>query len=322
MWIKLLQSGPLRDQAGDAGGSGGGGDSSAGDNSAGGSGDQSGDAGGGQGSESHSSDPVFRQILGDDGQFAEGWVDKLPGDFDPYKATLSNFRDFGGLSKALVDNMQAARAKTEGMVKLPADDASDEEKAAFRQALGIPEKPEDYGLKPPEKLPEGVEWDEGFASDFAGTAHQLGLTPQQVQGLAQWHQQRSIEQHQQFEQDGTKAFEQEQADLRQTFGDQFEKRMVDARRVAMTLGLDPDKHPIFYRADTVKALTKVADLISEDRLVSADQVTNSLTPETQAKDIMTNPNNPDYEAFNNPTDPRHSEVNARVDGLMKRAFPA
>jgi hypothetical protein len=260
--------------------------------------------------QSHSSDPVFRQILSDDGKFADGWQDKLPAEYDQYKATLANFKDFSGLTKSLQDSMTAARAKTDGMVKLPAADAKPEEIAAYHKALGVPEK-----------LPEGMEWNQEFADDFSKTAHGLGLTPAQVQGLSKWHQERNVREHQQFEQTGSQEFEKQQQELKKAFGTDYEKRIIDAKRVAATIGLDPETHPVFYRADTVLALTKMADMISEDKLVSVQQVANNLTPETQAKDIMTNPGNPDYAAYNNPQDARNKEVVARVNGLFQRAYP-
>src|SRR5690242_8897032 len=60
------------------------------------------------------------------------------------------------LSEFVRAQMTAARAKTDGMVKVPSADAKPEEWEAFYRAAGRPEKPEDYGLKAPEKLPDGV----------------------------------------------------------------------------------------------------------------------------------------------------------------------
>ena len=49
--------------------------------------------------------------------------------------------------------MAAARAKTEGMIRVPGDDAKPEDVAAFRKALGVPDDPTGYGLVKPETLP-------------------------------------------------------------------------------------------------------------------------------------------------------------------------
>lgn len=267
-----------------------------------------------------SGDFNFRDLANEKGEFVQGWQDKLPAEYDPYRATLGNYQSFDKLAGAFMESKRAAMAKTEGMVRLPGKDAKPEEVAEYRKALGIPEKPEDYGLKAPDNLPQGTEWNPEFAKAFASEAHKLGLTKAQVEGLSAWHLQETVGRMQSVEADGQKLFEEEQAVLRQAFGNEYEKRMVDAQRAAMTLGLPPD-HPVFFRADTIKAMAKLSDLISEDRLVSPTQVQNKLSPDTAARDVMTNPDNPDYKAYYDPAHGRHREVVAWVNDQMKRAYP-
>jgi hypothetical protein len=184
-----------------------------------------------------SGDFDFRTLANEKGEFVQGWQDKLPTEYDPYRATLGNYQSFDKLAGAFMESKRAAMAKTE-------------EVAEYRKALGIPEKPEDYGLKAPEKLPEGTEWNPEFANAFAAEAHKLGLTKAQVEGLSAWHLQETTGRMQSVESEGQKLFEQEQAALRQAFGDNYDKRLIDAQRAAMTLGL-PTDHPVFYRADTI-----------------------------------------------------------------------
>jgi hypothetical protein len=315
----------LLEPAGDAGaaGAGSGGGSSSAASPVGSSAEAGGAATGassGDGGASAAGAFDFRTLVNETGGFVEGWQEKLPGEFDPHRKTLANFKDFGSLSKSLADNMATARAKTEGMVKIPGADAKPEEVAAYRQAMGIPEKAEDYGLKAPEQLPEGVVWDEGFANEFTKAAHEAGMSKAQVEKLSAWHLQAEAQRAQRVFTEGTRLYEAEQGKLRQAFGSQYDKRMVDVQRVAATLGL-PDDHVIFWRADTVQALAKVADLVSEDKLVTSHQVQNKLSPETAAKDIQTNPDNPDYKAYTDPGHPRHKEVVSFVTEQMKRAFP-
>lgn len=262
----------------------------------------------------------FRSLVDEKGSFTEGWQEKLPQDFDPYRKTLANFRDFPSLAKALSDNMTAARQKTDGMLKVPGADAKPEEIAAYHKALGVPEKPEGYGLKQPDQLPEGVVWDQSFADGFSKAAHAAGLTPAQVQALAGWHHQHVSEQGQHQTTEGTRLYEAEQQKIRDAFGDQTDRRMMEVRRMAATVGI-PEDHPMFFRADTVLAMAKMAELVSEDRLVTVQQVANKMSPETVANDIMTNSSNPDYEAYNNPSHSRHKQVVAFVNDQMKRAYP-
>lgn len=73
--------------------------------------------------------------------------------------------------------------KSKDMVVIPKENATPEELTAYRQALGIPETSEGYEIKRPEKMPEGLPYDEVLESKFKETAHNLGLTSKQVQGL-------------------------------------------------------------------------------------------------------------------------------------------
>lgn len=90
------------------------------------------------------------------------------------------------LADFITANMTAARAKTEGMVRVPTAESPPEEWEGVFKALGRPEKPEDYAFEKPEKLPDGVEWDDARVKQFAPVAHRLGLTPAQVKGLSEW----------------------------------------------------------------------------------------------------------------------------------------
>lgn len=78
---------------------------------------------------------------------------------------------------------QAQQAATEGMVKVPGKDASEDEQKAFRGALGVPDKADGYDFKVPEKMPDGVAYDDALAGKFKEAAHKLGLTPAQAQGI-------------------------------------------------------------------------------------------------------------------------------------------
>lgn len=55
---------------------------------------------------------------------------------------------------------------------IPGEDASDEDRAAFNKALGIPDSAEGY------EIPEGVE--EKAGKELAGLAHTLGLSQEQL----------------------------------------------------------------------------------------------------------------------------------------------
>lgn len=330
MIIKLWDI--LRNTAGDGGSAGGAGSGAAGTGTgAGASGDGgagsagaggSGASGAGSGTNGSSGDAPAA-LINPDYTFREGWQNDLPDDqFADLKPTLANFRDLGSLGKALKDNMTKAREKTDGMVKLPvppAEGAKPEEVeaykadlAAYHKAIGIPEKPEDYGLKAPEQLPEGTHWQPEVAAEFAKVALELGLTPAQAKKLSEFQLGLTANQYQQ-NLAALKAYdEQQDATIMKAFGDQADKRMIQAKQACMTLFGSPDLPE--DRAQLTIGLAKLADLVSEDKLVSAGATANKLGPGAMAREIQMDPNSP----FNNPGHPRHKEQVAQVLELRKR----
>lgn len=74
------------------------------------------------------------------------WSDLIKGIADEdARKFAERFTDLGALAKGGLD-LRKASSQREGWVKLPGDKATDEEKAAWRKAVGLPEGPEGYGL--------------------------------------------------------------------------------------------------------------------------------------------------------------------------------
>lgn len=69
-------------------------------------------------------------------------------------------------------------------IALPKDGAWDD---AARERLGIPKEADGYKLKRPENLPPGMTYDEDFERATLPVAHNLGLTPAQLQGLLDFY---------------------------------------------------------------------------------------------------------------------------------------
>lgn len=95
---------------------------------------------------------------------------------------LRQFRSVADLARSYVNQERMVGRKAVGLVP-PGDDAPDEERAAFerqwRRALKVPEAPEGYALR----LPQGAAPDERAMPWFTQSAHGLGLSPDQAQGL-------------------------------------------------------------------------------------------------------------------------------------------
>ncbi len=92
----------------------------------------------------------------------------------------------------LAETFAKMKGEVEGKVKVPGEKATPEEQAAFRKALGIPESPDGYEIKRPEKLPEGMEYDVLLEKGFKEEAFKLGITPTVAKGLFDWYMSREI----------------------------------------------------------------------------------------------------------------------------------
>ena len=127
----------------------------------------------------------------------------------------------------------------EGYFKLPGEDASDEDRAAFRAAMGVPETPDGYGddaeiIKGIEGLPEGYgpsEWIRELAhsQDMPQAAYEA-LVKREAEGVAQYMA------------DATKAAEAERKEaakgLKAKYGDKTAEKMTLGQRALNELGKD------------------------------------------------------------------------------------
>lgn len=258
----------------------------------GGAGGASGDGGGQGGGAATATSPW---VADEAGTLAEGWLDRLPdAEFGEYKPTLQNFRTLPDILKTL-GHQQKQIGKPKG-VTIPGEGAKPEEIAAFRKALGIPEKPEDYGLKP-EKLPDGIEWDEEMEKSIAALALEHNVPPKAMKALVGKMLDRDVARNAAVSKQVEQMLADGEAKLKQTWGGDFDKKLAHAGRVAKTVGLDPAS-PGLTDPNVVIALERLGAMMSEDRLVpdGGNGATNQ-PGKVRAKDIMTNPDNPDYKKY-------------------------
>jgi hypothetical protein len=97
-----------------------------------------------------------------------------------YKGFIGKFGDKSAdeVAKAYLNAEQALSRKLEGYGKKPGENATPDEIAAWNAYLGVPAKPEEYGV-------QGEGWDQDRVNAFLPEAHKLGLTKNQVEGLIQ-----------------------------------------------------------------------------------------------------------------------------------------
>jgi len=133
----------------------------------------------------------------------ENWRDTLP-DGIKGDASLANFEDIGQLAQGFLD----AKTYQGASIKIPGEDAGDEDRKAFHdkmldkmpnlmykpdfenpeqsvefyRTLGMPELAEGYAL-PEFEVPDGIEVQNDKAEGFRQIAHKHGLTAAQFKGI-------------------------------------------------------------------------------------------------------------------------------------------
>jgi hypothetical protein len=257
----------------------------------------------------------FRSALDETGSFKQGWVDSLPADLKDYAGTLGKYPNVVELLRGHGNAQKLIGQRGNTGLKPPGPDAKPEEVAAWKKLIGVPDTPDAYGLKKPDQLPEGVEWNEEDVKGFQTLAHEIGLTPAQVQKLTEYDLARAGKMTASGKEKLT-AFVNEQRDtLKKEWGDSFSNNVERALMAAQLLGLDPKDPEIGNSAKMIKALHSAAALIREDKFVSSNKVGLGLTGADQAEDIRRNPNNPWYNAYHGKETP---ERQREAQKLMMR----
>lgn len=116
------------------------------------------------------------------------WLEAIPEEYrgDP---NVTKYQSLEELVKGHVNLAKMRQQQTDGLVKVPGEDASEEEIAAFRAAIGVPESAEGYELP---EIPEGAEVDGNLVDAFRSTAQEMGLNPKQFQKAVEWYNQYGV----------------------------------------------------------------------------------------------------------------------------------
>jgi hypothetical protein len=176
----------------------------------------------------------------------------------------------------------------------PNEKSTPEEIAEYRKAIGVPDSPDGYKLKP-EQLPDGVTWDDSVAKRAAELAHRHNIPAAAMSELMKFDMERAALMNQAAASMIETQLESGRAELQRVYGDKMPEKIELARRAAVTAGVDPSSQG-FVDPQVVKAIVSLAEKLSDDRLVEGNQTGISST-RARARDIMTNQSNPLYQRY-------------------------
>jgi hypothetical protein len=236
----------------------------------------------------------FTSAIRDDGSFEAGWQDHLDGDYAAAANTVANYKTLPEMAKGLYEARRALSQRDE-RVAVPGADATPEQISKYREALGVPEKYEEYPLSKPEDLPDDM-WDEKAATQYKELFHKLNVSPKAASEIVNTYL--KMEQGRAEMMQAHQAGEMQRArqELQNEFGSELTKQLDLARRLALTAGVDPND-PAFNSPAVVKALAFAGRNMGEDRMVSSQESGGMQSGMARAKDISQNPQNPMHERY-------------------------
>lgn len=257
-------------------------------------------------------EPTPAGLVGEDFTFKEGWIDELGEEFEDGRPTLSKYGDIKALAKSHI-SLQKMMGERAGKLNPLTPESTPEEVSKFRKAFGVPEEAAGYGIKAPDNLPEGMQWNQEQADAYGEVLHKHHAPPAMVEELMAMNAQAEIQRQEQSEAAYDALVAEGTAELKKDWGSDYDKNIADAQRGAATLGLDP-KGPFFNDPQIVKAMARMTGLVSESKLVTGHENPSLMDGPTRAQEIMNNPTNPYYQRYYEGDE----KVQAMVAGLLKQ----
>jgi hypothetical protein len=249
-----------------------------------------------------------------DGTFTETWKNVLPEEIRG-EPSLADFKDFGSMAKSFVATKKLVGSDT---VKIPGETATDEEKQAFFAKVGRPEKPEGYELKAPEKMPDGMVYDEQLASKVAARAHKEGISKSQLAAIYDeflGYQTELVAATNKSVQD---AYEAASTELKKEYGDKFDAYVESANKAMVAAGAKEliDKLGLANHPGIVKMFGFFGQKMSQDTLKGPLNGTPAADTQAQLSKIVNDTKHPyhDKEAAG------HAEAVKEVERLSKSLY--
>jgi hypothetical protein len=263
----------------------------------------------------------FRSSLDDKGNFKPGWDASLPDDLKPSAAALAKYPNPLELMRGHANASKLIGQKA--TLKAPAPDAKPEEiekfNAQIREVLGVPAKVEDYKIAKPDKIPDGLTWNEAEIGEFAKLAHSLNISPAAAQKLVEFDAQRMEKLHQTSQTKLQEFVQSQEAELRKDWGADYDANLGLAAKAAQIAGFDINDGELANNAKFVKAMLTVSKLIKPDALVGSDKSSSVMDGAAQAEDIRRNTNNPWHAAYMGKEGPSRqreaADLMARLKGV-------
>jgi len=243
------------------------------------------------------------------------WKDSISEDYrnDP---NIEKFTEIDALAKSYIN---ATKMIGQDKVAIPNNNSTDDQWNEVYAKLGRPESPDKYQI---DTKSDVVPFDEGAIKSFTEQSHKLGLNNKQAQGILEFYKNAIEGSAQQSKIDTETAQAQAEQELRQEWGRDFEGKVKQAGALAkaninsevLDMQLQ-DGTRIGDHPEIIKGFAKIADMMSEDKIVSteSENVNTTKDIESEISSIMNDRTGPYYNRMH----PDHDKMVQQVYTLRE-----
>ena len=251
------------------------------------------------------------------------WKASLPEDVraDP---SLTDIKDVDNLAKSYINGQKLIG---KNRIALPDDKATDEEWSSFYSSVGRPEKSAAYQFGERPALPEGLEYDEAFESNFRDLSYKAGLSSAQAKAIYDGYHDYISKKSELEGKNQTTQTDEWVTSLKKEFGKAYDERIDLATRAVHAYGDDGLKkwlddtgmgnNPMF-----VKLFAKVGEGVAEGKSDTASARAFTMTPDQAKQEIARyNRDSTFMEAYSSGDHTGHQAALDKMNSLYKLAFP-
>jgi len=313
MWKRAIQGFPRfhEEESGGGGDGGGAGDAAA----AAAAGDAGADQGGGNGGSSPAG--IFKE----EGslEFRENWYDGIES-LKGHENYLQQFSSFDKMVQSGRDFMSKYREKTDHLLEIPSEESPEEVVAAYREKMGIPDAPEKYEIKPDDGImPEGSEIEAEKIKAFEAFAAETGAPKELAQKMFNYFLKADIKEFETLQHQEQQEAQEAEKHLQETWGRDYEKKSAQVKHLANEFGMAPEDQEALKIPGVAKLLGAIAGRVQEGKVTEELGTPTDMSFGAQAKSIIHDKSNAQYDAYHNGSHPDNKMVREKVRNLLKQS---
>jgi len=222
-------------------------------------------------------------------------ADQRP-EYIPEKFWRDGKPDVENLGKSYL-SLESRQGRLSNAVFVPDEKATPEERAAYLSKIGALSTVEEYAKIKPENLPEGVEWNDDLAKPLYELAHKHNIPAAAIKEYLDFRVKQEAARNDAINGELNKQLEEGTKILQRDWGSNYGANIKRVEQAAKMVGVDPTTAPGFRDPETLKAILRLSEKLSDDTW--SKETAGMQSPGGAAKDIMTNPANPSYQKYQN-----------------------